>query len=138
MDESATDPAVFFLVRHQAPGRDSGAEEQDLDDRDREPVQDDAPSAGPLVVSASSIPYIDASRAPSPDGTNTASTATIAPTADTPPRNGSVARPGSLPTERSRKYRPRAADHPRAAVEEEQQVASSETAAARSRPRRTA
>ena len=65
-----------------------------------------APSAGPLVVSASSIPYIDASRAPRPDGTNTASTATIAPTAEIPPRNGIVASPGSLPTERSRKYSP--------------------------------
>src|SRR6478672_8512685 len=48
------------------------------------------PRAGPALVTASSRPYIDASRAPSPDGAKNASTATIAPTADTPPRYGTV------------------------------------------------
>ena len=56
-----------------------------------------ASSATPEFVTASSSPYIDASRTPRPDGTNTTSTATIAPIADTPPRNGSVAQPGSPP-----------------------------------------
>ena len=59
------------------------------------------------VVSASSRPYIVASRGPSPDGAKTASTATIAPTALTPPRNGTADRLGSPPTERTMKKSPR-------------------------------
>ena len=55
----------------------------------------------PLVVTASSSPYIDASRTPSPEGANTKTTATIAPTAAVPPRKTIVAGSGCAPTERS-------------------------------------
>ena len=79
------------------------------------------PRAGPLVVTASSSPYIDASRAPSPDGKKTTSTATIAPTAETPPRNGIVDEPGVAAEAAQQEVDPEPADQPRAAVEEEQQ-----------------
>ena len=47
-------------------------------------------------------PYIDASRGPRPDGANTESTATIAPTAAVPPRKTIDETSGCAPTERSR------------------------------------
>ena len=65
-----------------------------------------APSATDSVVTASISPYIDASRTPSPEGAKTASTATIAPTAATPPRYGIEETAGSPPTARSMKKRP--------------------------------
>ena len=61
------------------------------------------PSAAELVVTAVSRPYIEASRTPSPDGAKTTSTATIAPIAAVPPRNGIVERAGVPPTLRIRK-----------------------------------
>ena len=64
-----------------------------------------APSATASPTTASSSPYIDASRTPRPEGAKTASTATIAPTALTPPRNGIEENAGSPPTERSMKKR---------------------------------
>ena len=62
-----------------------------------------APSATASPTTASSRPYIDASRTPSPEGAKIASTATIAPTALTPPRYGIDEIAGSPPTERSMK-----------------------------------
>ena len=79
-----------------------------------------APSATASVVTASSSPYIDASRTPSPEGAKTASTATIAPTALTPPRYGIVETDGSPPTERSMKKSAGAAERPGERVEAEQ------------------
>ena len=69
-------------------------------------IHEDRKSALQSIMLAlrGSRPYIDASRAPRPEGANTASTATIAPTADVPPRNGIVSRPGLEPTLRSMKY----------------------------------
>ena len=61
------------------------------------------PSATPFVVTASSRPYIEASRTPSPDGVISERKATIAPTAATPPRYGMSTTDGSPPSARSRK-----------------------------------
>ena len=49
-----------------------------------------APRAIGPVVTASIKPYIEASRTPSPEGAITVTTATIAPTAPTPPRYGTA------------------------------------------------
>jgi NAD(P)-dependent dehydrogenase (short-subunit alcohol dehydrogenase family) len=65
-----------------------------------------APRAVESLMIAISRAYIDASRTPSPDGAKTASTATIAPTAAVPPRNGIALRCGAGPRLRIRKYRP--------------------------------
>ena len=59
-----------------------------------------APSAIASVVTASSSPYIEASRTPRPEGAKIASTATIAPTALTPPRYGISETDGSPPSAR--------------------------------------
>jgi hypothetical protein len=65
-----------------------------------------AESAAPDDVMASISPYIDPSRAPSPEGAKNASTATIAPTADTPPRKTMVETVGCAPTERRSSHTP--------------------------------
>ena len=62
-----------------------------------------APSAAELVVTVVSRPYIDASRTPSPPGAKTTSTATIAPIAAVPPRNGIDESGADPPTARIRK-----------------------------------
>jgi hypothetical protein len=59
------------------------------------------PSAAPDETITSRRPYMDASRTPRPDGANTTSTATMAPTAAVPPRYGMVEMPGSAWSERS-------------------------------------
>ena len=79
-----------------------------------------APSATPSEATARSRPYIDASRTPRPDGAKTASTATIAPTALVPPRNGIEIGSGSPPTDRSMKKSATPAERPRQRVEREQ------------------
>src|SRR5581483_10997808 len=65
-----------------------------------------ADSAAPDDVTASMSPYMDPSRAPRPDGVKNAKTATIAPTADVPPRKTIVGTDGCAPTERSSSHRP--------------------------------
>ena len=65
-----------------------------------------APSATASPTTASISPYIAPSLTPSPEGAKIASTATIAPTAAAPPRNGIEENDGSPPTDRSMKKRP--------------------------------
>ena len=79
-----------------------------------------APSAAPSDATASIRPYIEASRTPSPDGAMIESTATIAPTALTPPRNG-IAVGERVGVDRTKEEEEgRAADDPRHGVVREQ------------------
>jgi len=57
-----------------------------------------AERAAPGATTASMSPYIEPSRAPRPEGAKNASTATIAPTAETPPRKTTVDAAGCAPT----------------------------------------